>query len=144
MSKRKGCSNQLSDRRIKAMSNAKLDSHIKNELKGNNGAMMKIIKVQKDIFRDQESSMNDYQSIVDRQDEIILHLEEANEETLAANRNLRVRVLELENLQKASDQKISSLEDCNLFLQIKINQLKSALNESVSNTSFPSQNLSDK
>ena len=144
MSKRKGCSNQLSDKGIKAMSNAKLDSHIKNELRGNNGAMMKIIKVQKDIFRDQESSMNDYQSIVDRQDEIILHLEEANEETLAANRNLRVRVLELENLQKASDQKISSLEDCNLFLQIKINQLKSALNEGVSNTSFPSQNLSDK
>ena len=144
MSKRKGCSNQLSDKRIKAMSNAKLDSHIKNELRGNNGAMMKIIKVQKDIFRDQESSMNDYQSIVDRQDEIILHLEEANEETLAANRNLRVRVLELENLQKASDQKINSLEDCNLFLQIKINQLKSALNESVSNTSFPSQNWSDK
>ena len=144
MSKRKGCSNQLSDKRIKAMSNAKLDSHIKNELKGNNGAMMKIIKVQKDIFRDQESSMNDYQSIIDRQDEIILHLEEANEETLAANRNLRVRVLELENLQKASDQKISSLEDCNLFLQIKINQLKSALNEGVSNTSFPSQNWSDK
>ena len=144
MSKRKGCSNQLSDKRIKAMSNAKLDSHIKNELRGNNSAMMKIIKVQKDIFRDQEFSMNDYQSIVDRQDEIILHLEEANEETLAANRNLRVRVLELENLQKASDQKISSLEDCNLFLQIKINQLKSALNEGVSNTSFPSQNLSDK
>ena len=144
MSKRKGCSNQLSDKRIKAMSNAKLDSHVKNELKGNNGAMMKIIKVQKDIFRDQEFSLNDYQSIVDRQDEIILHLEEANEETLAANRNLRVRVLELENLQKASDQKISSLEDCNLFLQIKINQLKSALNEGVSNTSFPSQNLSDK
>ena len=115
------------------MSNAKLDSHVKNELKGNNGAMMKIIKVQKDIFHDQEFSLNDYQSIVDRQDEIILHLEEANEETLAANRNLRVRVLELENLQKASDQKISSLEDCNLFLQIKINQLKSALNESVSN-----------
>ena len=126
------------------MSNAKLDSHIKNELRGNNGTMMKIIKVQKDIFRDQESSMNDYQSIIDRQDEIILHLEEANEETLAANRNLRVRVLELENLQKASDQKINSLEDCNLFLQIKINQLKSALNEGVSNTSFPSQNLSDK
>ena len=144
MSKRKGCSNQLSDKRIKAMSNAKLDSHVKNELKGNNGAMMKIIKVQKDIFRDQESSMNDYQSIIDRQDEIILHLEEANEETLAANQNLRVRVLELENLQKASDQKINSLEDCNLFLQIKINQLKSALNEGVSNTSFPSQNLSDK
>ena len=144
MSKRKGCSNQLSDKRIKAMSNAKLDSHIKNELRGNNGAMMKIIKVQKDIFRDQEFSLNDYQSIVDRQDEIILHLEKANEETLAANRNLRVRVLELENLQKASDQKISSLEDCNLFLQIKINQLKSALNEGVSNTSFPSQNLSDK
>ena len=144
MSKRKGCSNQLSDKGIKAMSNAKLDSHIKNELRGNNGAMMKIIKIQKDIFRDQEFSMNDYQSIVDRQDEIILHLEEANEETLAANRNLRVRVLELENLQKASDQKINSLEDCNLFLQIKINQLKSALNEGVSNTSFPSQNLSDK
>ena len=144
MSKRKGCSNQLSDKRIKAMSNAKLDSHIKNELRGNNGAMMKIIKVQKDIFRDQEFSLNDYQSIVDRQDEIILHLEEANEETLAANRNLRVRVLELENLQKASDQKINSLEDCNLFLQIKINQLKSALNEGVSNNSFPSQNLSDK
>ena len=144
MSKRKGCSNQLSDKRIKAMSNAKLDSHIKNELRGNNGAMMKIIKVQKDIFRDQEFSLNDYQSIVDRQDEIILHLEEANEEALAANRNLRVRVLELENLQKASDQKINSLEDCNLFLQIKINQLKSALNEGVSNASFPSQNLSDK
>ena len=48
MSKRKGCSNQLSDKRIKAMSNAKLDSHIKNELMENNGTMMKIIKVQKE------------------------------------------------------------------------------------------------
>ena len=143
MSKRKGCSNQLSDKRIKAMSNAKLDSHIKNELRGNNGAMMKIIKVQKDIFRDQESAMNDYQSIVDHQEEIISHLEEANDATLAANRNLRVRILELESLQEASDQKINSLEDSNLFLQIKVNQLKSILNGSVENASFPSQNLSD-
>ena len=144
MSKRKGCSNPFYGKRVKTLSDANLDSRIQNGLRENNGTMMKIIKVQKDIFRDQEFSLNDYQSIVDRQDEIILHLEKANEETLAANRNLRVRVLELENLQKASDQKISSLEDCNLFLQIKINQLKSALNEGVSNTSFPSQNLSDK
>ena len=101
------------------MSNAKLDSHIKNELRENNGTMMKIIKVQKDIFRDQESSINDYQSIVDHQEELISQLEEANDDILTANRNLRVRVLELEGLQKASDQKINSLEDSNLFLQIQ-------------------------
>ena len=144
MSKRKGCSNQLSDKRIKAISNAKLDSNIKNELRENNGTMMKIIKVQKDIFRDQESSMNDYQSIVDHQEELISQLEEANDDILTANRNLRVRVLELESLQEASNQKINSLEDSNLFFQIKVNQLKSILNGSVKNTSSPSQNSSDK
>ena len=105
---------------------------------------MKIIKVQKDISLDQESAMNDYQSIVDHQEEIILHLEEANNDILTANRNLRVRILELEGLQEVSDQKIKNLEDSNLFLQIKVNQLKSALNESVQNTSSYSQKSSDK
>ena len=88
--------------------------------------------------------MNDYQSIVDRQYEIIWHLEEVDEEILAANRNLRVSILELEGLQKVSDQKINSLKDHNLFLQIKINQLKSALNEGVNNALSPSQSFSDK
>ena len=143
MSKRKGCSNPFYGKRVKTLSDANLDSHIQNGLMENNGTMMKIIKVQKDIFRDQESAMNDYQSIVDHQEEIILHLEEANDDALAANRNLRVRVLELESLQEASDQKINSLEDSNLFLQIKVNQLKSILNGSVENASSPSQNLSD-
>ena len=77
--------------------------------------MMKIIQVQKDISRNQESAMNDYQSVVDHQEEIILHLEEANADLLTANRNLRVRILELESLQEASNQKVNSLEDNNLF-----------------------------
>ena len=106
--------------------------------------MMKIIQVQKDISRNQESAMNDYQSIADHQEEIILRLEEANDDILAANRNLRVRVLELEGLQEVSDQKINSLEDSNLFLQIKVNQLKSISNGSVESASSPSQNSSDK
>ena len=126
------------------MSNAKLDSHIKNELMENNGTMMKIIKVQKDIFRDQESSINDYQSIVDHQEELISQLEEANDDILTANRNLRVRVLELESLQKASNRKINSLEDSSLFFQINIIQLESVLKGSVKNTSSPFQNSSDK
>ena len=142
--KEKGCSNQLSGKRIKAISNAKLDSNIKNELRENNGTMMKIIKVQKDIFRDQESSINDYQSIVDHQEELISQLEEANDDILTANRNLRVRVLELESLQKASNRKINSLEDSSLFFQINIIQLESVLKGSVKNTSSPFQNSSDK
>ena len=144
MSKRKGSSNQFSGKRVKTLSDADLNSHIQNRLRENNGTMMKIIKVQKDISLDQESAMNDYQSIVDHQEEIILHLEEANDETLAANRNLRVRILELEGLQEASDQKIKNLEDNNLFFQIKVNQLKSILNGSVQNTSSSSQSSSDK
>ena len=144
MSKRKGSSNQFSGKRVKTLSDADLNSHIQNRLRENNGTMMKIIKVQKDISLDQESAMNDYQSIVDHQEEIILHLEEANNDTLTANRNLRVRILELEGLQEVSDQKIKNLEDSNLFLQIKVNQLKSALNESVQNTSSYSQKSSDK
>ena len=144
MSKRKGSSSQFFGKRVKTLSDADLDSHIQNRLRENNGTMMKIIKVQKDISLDQESAMNDYQSIVDHQEEIILHLEEANNDILTANRNLRVRILELDGLQEASDQKIKSLEDSNLFLQIKVNQLKSALNGSVQNTSSYSQKSSDK
>ena len=144
MSKRKGCSSRFSRKRAKTLFNADLDSNIQNGLKEKNITMMKIIQVQKDISRNQESAMNDYQSIADHQEEIILRLEEANDDILAANRNLRVRVLELEGLQEASDQKIDSLEDNNLFLQIKVNQLKSILNGSVKNASSPSQDLSDK
>ena len=144
MSKRKCRSDQFSEKRVKTLSNSNLDLKVQDGLKENSGIMMKIIKVQKDIFRDQESAMNEYQSIVDHQEEIILHLEEANDETLAANRNLRVRILELEGLQEASDQKIKNLEDNNLFFQIKVNQLKSILNGSVQNTSSSSQSSSDK
>ena len=126
MSKRKDRSDQFSGKRVKTLSDSNLDFKIQNGLTENSGTMMKIIKVQKDISLDQESAMNDYYSIVDHQEEIILHLEEANNDTLTANRNLRVRILELEGLQEVSDQKIKSLEDSNLFLQIKVDQLKSA------------------